>query len=153
MTTPVPPRPADVDPFDLPEWVGECAVTWEPEPGVGIGGGHLVRGFLRAASGAPDAPGPSSGSLLSSGSLPCDLLAMDEAYPAPVADDDTRARGHQAWNHGQVLLVAYSDRLTLVVPGREFSADKVLEALRRFALAVGAEPGQYAALLRLGTGS
>jgi len=115
--------------------VGEGSVTWEPD--LGISTGHLVAGGLRGGAGE---------------ALPCDLLAMDEAYPAPVADDATRARGHQAWNHGQVLLVGYDERLTLVVPGREFSADKVLEALRRFALAVGADPGQYAALLRIGSG-
>lgn len=122
----------DVDPFDLPGWLGDTQVTWRPDQGIRVG--HLVAG------------------LLSSGhdTLPCDLLAVDEAYPRPVCDDDTRTRTHQAWRHGQVLLMEHDDRLTLAVPGRDFSADRVLEALARLARAVGASPDDYAALLRLG---
>ena len=71
---------------------------------------------------------------------PCDLLAVDEAYPAPVADDDVRTRAHQAWRHGQVLLVEHDGRLTLAVPGTAFTADRVLDALGRLAKAVGASP-------------
>jgi len=122
----------DVDPFDLPGWLGDRPVTWRPDQGIRVG--HLVAG------------------LLSSGddTLPCDLLAVDQAYPRPVCDDDTRTRSHQAWRHGQVLLQEYDGRLTLAVPGRDFSADRVLETLARLARAVGASPDDYAALLRLG---
>ena len=42
--------------------------------------------------------------------LGCALLAVDEAYPAPVVDDDVRGRAHQAWRHGQVLLVELDGR-------------------------------------------
>jgi hypothetical protein len=122
----------DLDPFDLPDWLGGSGVIWRPEHGVRVG--HLVAGELTADG----------------HHLPCDLLAVDEAYPRPVADDDTRTRAHQSWRHGQVLLVQYDGRLTLAVPGRDFTADRVLDALARLALAVGASPDDYAALLSLG---
>ena len=57
--------------------------------------------------------------------MPCDLLAVDDAYPQPVADDDIRTRAHLAWRHGQILLLACEDRLTLAVPGTSFTADLV----------------------------
>ena len=131
MTSPAAPVPEDVDPFDLPDWLGVSAVTWTPERGVRTG--HRVTGEL--SDGAHR--------------VACDLLAVDEAYPRPVADDGTRTRSHQAWRHGEVLLVAYDGRLTLTVPGRDFTADRVLDALARLARAVGASPGDDAALLRL----
>jgi hypothetical protein len=125
----------EVDPFDLPSWLGEGEVIWSPEGS--IRGRHQVTGTLAAAGADHD-------------SLPCDLLAVDEAYPKPVAPDELRHQAHQAWRHGQVHLVTYDGRLTLVVPGTEFTADRVLQALARLARAVGAEPARYAALLRLG---
>jgi len=124
--------PSDVDPFDLPGWLGESPVTWRPDQGIRVG--HLVTGMLHADDEW----------------LPCDLLAVDEAYPSPVADDEIRTRTHQAWRHGQVQLLEYDGRLTLTVPGRDFSADRVLDVLARLARAVGASPDDYAALLRLG---
>jgi len=123
----------EVDPFDLPEWLGEAEVTWAPE--LGIHGRHLVTGRLAA-------PGHHG--------LPCDLLAVDEAYPKPVADDELRHQAHRAWRHGQVLLVSENDRLTLAVPGTAFTAEQILDALARLAKAVGAEPEGFSALLRLG---
>ncbi|MBF4770148.1 hypothetical protein ISU10_20430 [Nocardioides agariphilus] len=127
MTTPV-------DAFDLPEWLGEGEVTWTPE--CGIHDRHLVPGFL---TGAGDAK------------VPCALLAVDEAYPTPVADEQLRHESHQAWRHGQVHLVSYDGSLTLAVPGRTFTAELVLEVLSRLAKAVGARPESYAVLLRLGS--
>jgi len=124
--------PDEVDPFDLPDWLGEPGVTWFAESG--LHGGHLVRGALRNET----------------EKLACDLLAVDEAYPTPVADDATRLRSHQAWRHGQVHLASYDDRLTLLVPGREFSAELVLDVVGRLAKAVGAPADHYAVLLRLG---
>lgn len=125
--------PVDVDPFDLPEWLGESPVTWRPDHGIAVG--CRVAGLLAGSAGDE---------------LPCDLLAVDEAYPLPVADDDTRTRTHQAWRHGQVQLFEYDGRLSLAVPGRDFTADRVLDALARLARAVGASPDDYAALLRPG---
>ena len=95
------PPIADVDPFDLPEWLGTAR-----------------RGLARRRR--PARPGtwcrpPDRGGRPPTSS--CDLLAVDEAYPAPVADDATRLRAHQAWRHGQVLLGVYDERLTLAVPG------------------------------------
>ena len=138
MSTP-PPLP-DLDPFDLPDWLGESDVVWTPVSGVRTG--HHVLGTL-SAGGADRAEDP----------VPCDLLAVDEAYPAPVADDAARLRAHQAWRHGQILLVELDGRLTLAVPGTAFTADGVIDALSRLAKAVGAGPERYAAYLRIGAES
>lgn len=125
------PDVKEVDPFDLPDWLGGDEVTWAARSGVR--GSHRVTGLL---SGAGDP-------------LECDLLAADQAFPEPVLDEDWRRAAHQAWTHGQVLLVEYDGRLTLAVPGTEFSADLVLEVLGRLAKAVGAKPSRFVAALRL----
>ncbi|GAA5121835.1 hypothetical protein GCM10023339_39200 [Alloalcanivorax gelatiniphagus] len=137
----------DVDPFDLPEWLGTGEVVWRAD--VGLGTGHLVRGRLTsgddtAAGSAQDGP-PDEARVIA-----CDLLAVDEAYPAPVVDDATRLRVHQAWRHGQVVIGRRDDGVVLAVPGTGFGPDLVLDALGRLARAVGAHAERYAALLRLG---
>lgn len=131
MTAPV--DFAAVDPFDLPDWLGVSEVTWAAEAGVRRG--HAVPGHLAGTEEDP---------------LPCDLLAVDPAYPSVVAPEKVRHDAHQAWRHGQVLLVRRGDRLTLAVPGTGFTADLVLEAVGRLALAVGAPIDRYAVLLRIG---
>ncbi|WP_295661260.1 hypothetical protein [uncultured Nocardioides sp.] len=123
-----------VDPFDLPDWLGTDQVTWSAD--FGLRTGHHVRGELTS-------PGTDR-------ALVCDLLAVDRAYPAPVTCDTSRAAAHQAWQHGQVLLGEYGDRLVLAVPGTVFGADLVLDAVSRLAKAVGAAPERYAAHLRIG---
>ena len=50
-----------VDPFDLPEWLGEEEVTWAAD--VGLRSGHRVPGQLTGDGHPPVA---------------CDLLAVDE---------------------------------------------------------------------------
>jgi hypothetical protein len=125
----------DTDPFDLPEWLGTHDVVWRADAGLSTG--HLERGHLSAE---PDA----------GLTIACDLLAVDEAYPAPVVDDDTRLRVHQAWRHGQVVVGEVDSRLVLAVPGTRFGPELVLDALGRLARAVGARTERYAALLRLG---
>jgi hypothetical protein len=118
------------DPFDLPDWLGERAVTWVAESG--LRDHPLVAGRLVADGEEP---------------LDCDLLAVDEAYPAPVADDAARRLAHQAWRHGQVELAEREGRLTLLVPGTRVEPGLVLETLGRLAKAVGAPSGRYAAHL------
>ena len=129
---PAPPRPETVDPFDLPEALGTGDVVWRADDGLA---GHLVRGVLEPAGAEP---------------LACDLLAVDDAYPAPVADEGTRLLVHQAWRHGQVHLASYDGRVTVLVPGTSFTPELVLDAVGRFAKALGARPSSYAVLLRLG---
>lgn len=131
----------DVDPFDLPEWLGTHDVVWHAEAGLRTG--HLVRGRLVAEDG--QGPGADAGAQIA-----CDLLAVDEAYPEPVVDDASRLRVHQAWRHGQVVIGTVDERLVLAVPGTRFGPDLVLDALGRLARAVGAHAESYAALLRLG---
>mgnify|MGYP006864815399 CR=1 FL=1 len=131
--TPPTTEPTDVDPFDLPEVLGSGEVTWSSTDT--LAGAHLVRGELRACDDSRHA---------------CDLLAVDEAYPAPVASEAVRLRVHQAWRHGQVHLASYDERLTLLVPGTSFTADLTLEAVGRLAKALGAAPSSYAVHLRLG---
>ena len=147
MTAPA-PHLGDLDPFDLPDWLGVADVTWTPTSGLRTG--HHVLGTL---TGEPAAPVAGAGAGADAGApepVPCDLLAIDEAYPVPVADDDVRLRAHQAWRHGQILLVARDGRPTLAVPGTDFTADRVIDALSRLAKAVGAKPERYAAHLRIG---
>lgn len=124
----------DLDPFDLPDWLGGDDIQWEAD--TGLLGSHLVPGELR--HGGRDR-------------LSCALLAVDEAYPAAVVPDDVRSRAHQAWHHGQVLLVDRERTLTLAVPGRRFDAELVMEALSRLAKAVGGSPEQWVVVLRIGT--
>jgi hypothetical protein len=121
----------ELDPFDLPDWVGEGAVSWATDQGLG---GHLVAGCLTGAAGE---------------TLPCDLLAVDQAYPAPVLDEATRTRVHQTWRHGQVLLLTRDGRATIAVPGTSWSADRVLEVFTRVARAVGADPARWSVRLGL----
>jgi hypothetical protein len=131
----------DIDPFDLPEWLGTHDVVWRA--GAGLRTGHLVRGRLTPGDDAAEPVG-----------IDCDLLAVDEAYPEPVVDDATRLRVHQAWRHGQVVIGSLDggagSRMVLAVPGTGFAPDLVLDALGRLARAVGAHAERYAALLRIG---
>jgi hypothetical protein len=120
------------DPFELPEWLGRSEVTWRPE--TGLGRAHLVRGALTADGRPP---------------LPCDLLAVDDAYPEPVADDTLRVRAHQVWQHGEVLVLADAGRVVLAVPGSRLQLEDAVDAVGRLARAVGAPPGSYAILVRV----
>ena len=130
----------DIDPFDLPEWLGTGDVVWRADEGLQTG--HLVRG--RLAADQPDHAAEESQEIV------CDLLAVDEAYPEPVVDDATRLRVHQAWRHGQVVIGEHGSRMVLAVPGTRFGPELVLDALGRLARAVGARAERYAVLLRLG---
>jgi hypothetical protein len=123
----------ETDPFDLPEWLGQVEVTWESQRGPGAV--HRLAGALSGPGHEP---------------IPCDLLAVDDAYPEPVATDSVRVRAHQVWRHGEVLAATEGDRLVLVVPGSRLDVETVLEAVGRLARAVGAPAGSYAVRLHVG---
>jgi hypothetical protein len=125
------PAIADLDPFDLPDWLGDGPVAWATDTGLG---GHLVAGHL--TGGADE-------------TLACDLLAVDQAYPAPVLDEATRTRVHQSWRHGQVLLLSRDGRATVAAPGTSWTSEEVLVALTRVARAVGADPARWSVRLGL----
>ncbi|WP_151082300.1 hypothetical protein [Nocardioides cynanchi] len=122
----------EVDAFDLPDWLGVETVTWGAL--AGLGSGHRVEGELTAQSREP---------------LGCDLLAVDDAYPAPVAPDSLRVRVHQLWRHGEVLVLGDADRLVLALPGSRLDPETVLEAVGRLAHAVGSTGG-FGVRLRAG---
>ena len=63
--------------------------------------------------------------------------------------DEWRRAAHQAWEHGQVLLLQYGDRLTLAVPGTAYSADGALETLSRLAKALGVPAARFTVCLKL----
>jgi hypothetical protein len=121
-----------LDAFDLPDWLGTGPVTWHAREADRTG--FHVRGALVG----PDAE------------QPCDLLAVDQAFPEPVVGEGTRRLAHQAWRNGQVLLVAYDDRPALAVPGAGFGPDRIVTVVARLAKAVGARPENYVVALRLG---
>ncbi|WP_205472305.1 hypothetical protein [Nocardioides sp. SYSU D00038] len=129
MADPLP----DLDPFDLPEWLGAGTVTWTATSG--LGRASVVPGLLATDAGEE---------------LACDLVAVDDAHPVPVVDEACRRRAHQSWRHGQVLLVERDGRAALAAPGTCFSADSVLETLRRLSLAVGAQPEKFFVRLAVG---
>ncbi len=131
----MPQKPAvDVQPFDafeLPDWLGTGAVTWTATSSVR--GAQRIQGCLASAGEA----------------LPCDLMAADVTYPLPLLPEPWRRQAHQAWEHGQVLLLSYAGRLTLAVPGTAYSADGALEAISRLAKAVGVDASRFTVCLRL----
>lgn len=122
---------AALDAFDLPDWLGTSELTWTASSSVR--GQHQIGGRLSARD----------------DSLDCDLLAADQAFPQPVLDEEWRRAAHQSWTHGEVLLLEYDGRLTLAVPGTEFTADRALETLTRLAKAIGVAPDRVLAAIRL----
>ncbi|MGN0063816.1 MAG: hypothetical protein ACI379_06210 [Nocardioides sp.] len=127
-----------VDAFDLPEWLGTEQVVWTAESG--LRSSHHVVGTLSS--------GPASDA---AHRLACDLVAVDEAYPQAVADEDVRQQTHRAWHDGQVLVGLVGERVTLALPGTRVGVDVAFDALARLARAVGADPERYALLLRIGS--
>lgn len=119
------------DPFDLPDWLGTAEVTWTAQST--DRGGHRVRGEL------------SSGQQR----LACDLFAVDQAWPVPVATDQLRHEVHTAWRSGEVVLATDEDRLLVLTPGVCFAPADALESVRRLARAVAARADHYIVALRL----
>ncbi len=125
------PAVEEIDPFDLPEWLGTADVTWSSFGP--IHAGHRVAGALtvrrrvarlRPAGGRPGLPGAGA--------------------VGGVAHPRRTARGR----HNQVLLLRIDGRVTLAVPGTAFSADLALEVLGRLARAVGVAPRRFVVALR-----
>lgn len=126
-------QPQLVDPFDLPDWLVSADVVWEAlEP---VAGQVIAKGQLRAVG--------------STDTLRLDLLAVDAAWPTLACAPAERREAHQAWHYGQVVILEQSGAAALGVPTVAFSADLAVEALRRFAKAVGSDPWRYAMHLRL----
>lgn len=117
------------DPFDLPEWIGTGECTWTTSDSVGR---HRVDGVLAGA-----------------GKVELSVLAADVAHPAPVVGERLRHDIHQAWEHGQVLLLAEGERYLLAVPGTALDVDTLCEAVRRFARSVGAAAACFTVALQL----
>ena len=131
MSAPAPSL-VEVDPFDLPEWLGAGAVAWVAT--------SSVRDAARVHGVLSDGEGTE---------LACDLLAVDVAFPQVVLDGAGRRAVHQAWAHDQVLLADHDGRLAVVVPGTAFTADLVLEAVGRLAKALGVKRRHFSVTLRL----
>lgn len=129
------PQWEDVDPFDLPETLGVGEVVWR----VGDHDArrpHRLAGLLEAAD----------------LTLDCDVLGVDEAFPAPVMGDDLRTRAHQAWRHRSVVVLREPGRdgVVVAVPGRRIDAPVAFEAVARLARSVGADPRRWSVQWRLG---
>lgn len=147
MSGPAPTRWTDLDPFDLPEWLGVEEVVWVAGRPPRRGEDHRLGGELRRAADA------GAGATAPCGGLACEVLAIDEAYPQPVMDDDHRVRAHQAWRHGSIVVLRAPDRdetVVVAVPGRRVDPLTAVDALTRLARAVGADPVRWSAQWRLG---
>lgn len=119
-----------VDPFDLPEWLGEGEVAWTAA--TTLRGRNRVEGELRSGD----------------QSLDCDVLAVDQAWPVPVLPEQWRQSAHGEWGRGEVLVLRLRGRLTLVVPGTSLPADVVLDVIGRLARSVGVAPSRFLVALR-----
>lgn len=119
------------DPFDLPDWLAEHALTWRADTSIG---GPVAAGTL---CGRPDR------------CLPLAVLGADEAYPLPAVEEKVRAQVHQAWRYGQVVLLASERSYAVAVPATTVDVDLVCEALRRFAKAIAVEPERISVHVRL----
>ena len=125
------------DPFDLPDWIGSGDTTWTA---LGSVGDQRIAGLLTSDTGS-DEPLHDAVSLT--------VLAGDVAYPTSVLREDLRRGAHQAWVHGEVLMVCQNGRYVLAVPGTILDAGLLCEAVRRFARSVGAAPDTMTVALRL----
>jgi len=122
--------PEAADPFDLPDWVGAGECVWTTSDSIGQA---RVEGVLSGGA----------------GKIELAVLASDVAYPRPVLGEQLRHDTHQAWAHGQVLLLGDGDRFALPVPGTALDIDMLCEAIRRFARSVGAAPASFTVALQL----
>ena len=119
------------DPFELPDWLGEEALTWSLD---GPLTSAQVRGTLHGGDGHR---------------LGLDLICVDVAYPAPVVGELIRRECHLSWHHGQVQVLANADSHGLGVPTSGLDADTACEALRRFARAIAVDVARVRVLITL----
>lgn len=117
------------DPFNLPDWIGTGDSTWTTSDSVG------------------DAR--VDGVLVGTEKLELSVLAADVAYPAALVSERLRHDVHQAWVHGEVLLLSQGEGFVLAVPGTSLDVDTLYEVIRRFARAVGAAPASFTVALQL----
>lgn len=122
---------ADLDPFELPDWLGTEPVSWCAD--TTLTDAPRVEGRLRAASGEQQ----------------LDLLAVDAVYPRQVCPERQRHDAHQAWQFGQVLIASFDGRVTAAVPGVRFDANLACETVSRFGKAVGASAGNVSVSILL----
>lgn len=123
-----------LDPFEVPDWLSGSQVVWEALESVGER--TVARGRVRAVDGDAEP-------------MLLDIVAVDAAWPSALCSPTDRRAAHQAWHFGQVVLLDHDGVAALGVPAAVFSADLTLEALRRFAKAVGSDPWRFAAYLML----
>ena len=125
------------DPFDLPDWIGAGDTTWTA---LGSVGEPRITGLLTGETGSDD-PWQDAVSLT--------VLAADVAYPTAALREGVRRQAHQAWVHGEVLLICQNGRYLLAVPGSTLDAGLLCEAIRRFARSLGSGPEHMTVALRL----
>jgi hypothetical protein len=123
-----------LDPFDLPEWLASSRVVWEALESVA---GQTVARVCCAASTATRNP---------SGWMPSPSTPRGRPRRALRPTDEPPTRpGTSAKSYCSTARVCPH----WGVPTASFSADLTLEALRRFAKAVGSDPWRFAAHLLL----
>lgn len=126
--------PSVVDFFDLPDWIGATPCTWTTS--VSLGEAWVHGQLVGSSDPAVDRLGLA-------------VQAVDVAYPAAVVTESVRHDAHQAWVHGQVLLLDTDNGFTVGVPGTGLGVELLCEAIRRFARGVGAATDTFTVAVRL----
>ncbi len=125
---------SNVDPFDLPDWLGTREVSWAADSG--LRASHLVPGSL-------DGGGPIVSTATCWGSTGPTRAPVASRRACGTAPTRPGSTGRCCWSRSVVGSPWPSQ-----APG--FTSELVLTALERLAQAVGAEPSSYAVRLRLG---
>ena len=134
--TPPPAEPSsydEIDPFDLPDWLGETEVTWAADRGLATG--HRVAGQL-TADGQLRAVRPAG---------------RRRRLPRPVAADPVRVRAHQAWRHGEVLIVGTATACSSPCPGSVWTPRPPSRPSPGSRAPSGPRTASYAVRLRVGS--
>ena len=120
--TALPTLDRDVDPFDLPEWLGEAEVDLDAD----------ARRTPRAPRARARSPAPAT--------TTCPATCWPSTTPTRSRWPTTTSAPAPTWPGGTArsCWCECEDRLTLAVPGTSFTADLCLDAIGRLAKAVGA---------------